>query len=414
MKIRSETVPIEAILGRLLELLPLNAEDGSLREEIDEAVLSSSLAECAGSQQAGTAISLIRQIFLGLAVLDKAKLVTGKWAFVSFPASLLARSFLATLSTQDASFLPTDYWLQGKGRPDGLEDEQREILKRLETERVATSRTAAPIRTVHVTWGLIRLGNNYLMHRREDKARPDVSGYVFPGGRLDLADLPTDKVVPESLRDLFLIESELAQTSQLRTLFRELREELGLVGDDFSTNHLVNLKPFKKIEGARNNHVLSQWSIALYSVKLSRAGEMKVLSAAVERAEDWSWFSPHDLIRGARSDGSQAFLDAIKADPSIDSKAFFTSGVPESSTNPPVFSSKSDAIELPPEPSLPILRGEAGKQKAIEFQLNRAEWELLMLLGCKRLSIGVIAGWSAMRYRSAGGFRRSAASTGAV
>lgn len=32
----------------------------------------------------------------------------------------------------------------------------------------------------------------------------------------------------------------------------------------------------------------------------------------------------------------------------------------------------------------------------------------------KRLSIGVIAGWSAMRYRSAGGFRRSAASTGAV
>ena len=35
-------------------------------------------------------------------------------------------------------------------------------------------------------------------------------------------------------------------------------------------------------------------------------------------------------------------------------------------------------------------------------------------LGRKRLSIGVIAGWSAMRYRSAGGFRRSAASTGAV
>ena len=36
-----------------------------------------------------------------------------------------------------------------------------------------------------------------------------------------------------------------------------------------------------------------------------------------------------------------------------------------------------------------------------------------LVLG-KRLSIGVIAGWSAMRYRSAGGFRRSAASTGAV
>lgn len=37
-----------------------------------------------------------------------------------------------------------------------------------------------------------------------------------------------------------------------------------------------------------------------------------------------------------------------------------------------------------------------------------------LLASRKRLSIGVIAGWSAMRYRSAGGFRRSAASTGAV
>ena len=40
--------------------------------------------------------------------------------------------------------------------------------------------------------------------------------------------------------------------------------------------------------------------------------------------------------------------------------------------------------------------------------------ELSMQDKGKRLSIGVIAGWSAMRYRSAGGFRRSAASTGAV
>ena len=43
-----------------------------------------------------------------------------------------------------------------------------------------------------------------------------------------------------------------------------------------------------------------------------------------------------------------------------------------------------------------------------------SERDALALLQSKRLSIGVIAGWSAMRYRSAGGFRRSAASTGAV
>ena len=382
MKIRTETVPIEAVLWTLLELLPLNAEDGSLREEIDESLLVASLGELAGNQPAEITINLVRRIFLALAVLDKAKLATGKWAFVSFPASLLARSFLATLSTQDASLLPPDYWLQGTGRPGGLEEEQRALLKRLETERVATSgMNAAPIRTVHVTWGLIRLGNSYLMHRREDKARPDVSGFVFPGGRLDLADLPTDKVIPESLRDLFRIDSSLAQSSQLKTLSRELWEELKLLADDFSVSHLVNLKPFKKIEGARNHHVLSQWSIALYSVRLTRSGDMKVLSAAAERAEDWFWFSPDDLIRGGRSDGSQAFLDSIKADPSIDLKVFFTSGVPESSSNPPTFRGKSDAIELPPESSMPILKGESGKQKAIDFELDRAAWDLLMLLG---------------------------------
>jgi len=391
MKIRTEPVPVEEVFGRLLELLPLNAEDGSLREEIEESVLISSLAESAGPQSAEIAISLVRRVFLALAVLDKAKLSTGKWAFVSFPASLLARSFLATLSTQDASLLPPDYWLQGTGRPEELEEEQRVLLKRLETERVATSGVnAAPIRTVHVTWGLIRLGNSYLMHRREDKARPDVSGFVFPGGRLDLADLPTDKVIPESLRDLFRIDSNLAQSPQLRTLSRELKEELGLVADDFSVSHLVNLKPFKKIEGARNNHVLSQWLIALYSVKLSRPGEMKVLSAAAERAEEWLWFSPDDLIRGARPDGSQAFLDVITADPAIDSEMFFTSGVPESSSNPPIFRGKSDAIELPPESSTPILKGEAGKQKAIEFELDQAEWELLMLLGWHTRGLQVV------------------------
>jgi len=391
MKTHTEPVLVEEVFGKLLDLLPLNAEDGSLREEIDESLLIASLGELAGNQPAEIAISLVRRIFLALAVLDKAKLATGKWAFVSFPASLLARTFLAMLSTKDASFLPPDYWLQGTGRPEGLEEEQRALLKRLETERVTTSgMNAVPIRTVHVTWGLIRLGNSFLMHRREDKARPDVSGFVFPGGRLDLADLPTDKIIPESLRDLFSIDSNLAKSAQLRTLSREMKEELGLLADDFSVSHLANLKPFKKIEGARNNHVLSQWSIVLYSVKLSRSGEMKVLSAAAERADDWSWFSPDDLIRGARSDGRQAFLDAIKADPAIDLEAFFTSAVPESSSNPTILRGKGDAIELPPEPSMPILKGEAGKQKAINFEFDQAGWELLMLLGWHTRGLPVV------------------------
>ena len=48
------------------------------------------------------------------------------------------------------------------------------------------------------------------------------------------------------------------------------------------------------------------------------------------------------------------------------------------------------------------------------FMGDTESYDAVVLDIGKRLSIGVIAGWSAMRYRSAGGFRRSAASTGAV
>lgn len=71
-----------------------------------------------------------------------------------------------------------------------------------------------------------------------------------------------------------------------------------------------------------------------------------------------------------------------------------------------------------------LLLGPSGERIEIAEEIgmgtnNEAEYMALMAvldaaIEGKRLSIGVIAGWSAMRYRSAGGFRRSAASTGAV
>ncbi len=306
-------------LQAILAFLPLHAEEGNIREDIAEstliAMVQSEVKEITASE---TAVSIMRRLFESLALLDPATLVHDRWAFVSFPASLLARSILETLTTSGNGFFEQDYWFQGRSRPDKIEDEQRELLCRLENQRISNPDIESlPIRTVHVTWGIIRLGTKFLLHKREDKSRPDVSGYVFPGGRLDILDLPIENRSHVSLRDLFCIDSVLAKNAQERTLVRELREELDLIPSEFSATYQRTLTPFKKVEGARNHHVYTQYNISVYTVQLSLAGELKVLDQAADNPGDWQWFTASELVAGKRSDGKRAFVDAMLQEPLI-------------------------------------------------------------------------------------------------
>ena len=380
------------VFRQLLDVMPLHAEEGHIREELAESELLSQIpASRDDPSVVESVVATIRRLFEALALLEPNALAAGRWAFVSFPASLMARSVLETMATPESSFLVSDYWAQGVHRPAEFAEEQRELLYRLENQRTSNREAdVRPIRTVHVRWGMIRLGTKFLLHRREDKFRRDVGGYVLPGGRQNLDDLPIVDRKPESLRDLFRIDSVMARSSQEATLERELREELGLTPIDYEAGFLRTLEPFKKVEGTGNNHSFTQYDIAMYSVRLTAQGEMKLLDRVASKSAEWEWFSTSELLAGKLSDGKRAFIDALLRLPSGDLKQFLSKGIPDSSGTPPAYRTKGESIELPSAVSEPLLIGDAGRQKPKPLSLDQQGWELLMLLGWYRRGLPVL------------------------
>lgn len=377
------------IFHYLLDVLPLHAEEGHIREDLAESELVSVIqANSDDSIVAETVVATMRRLFESLALLDPTALAAGRWAFVSFPASLMARSILETMATGNTFFAPS-YWIQGGHQRDEIVEEQRALLTRLENQRTADSASARPIRTVHVTWGIIRFGSKFLLHRREDKLRTDVKGHVFPGGRMDMTDLPKVMQNQAALRNLFSIDSSLAKEAQTRTLFRELNEELQLLQNDYDATYQRTLDPYSKVEGTRNNHSFTQYNIAIYSVKLNQTGVLKVLDRIVHEPDKWGWFTTSELVTGKRSDGKSAFIDVLIQAPLIEIEKFLSNDNFSDSTTT-LYRTKSDAVALPSAIGKPVLRGDAGRQKSVRLSLVQSEWELLMILGWYLRSLEVI------------------------
>ena len=373
----------------LLDTLPLYAEEGGIRQKIHETYMIAQLQEKGiESKQARLVITLFRRLFESLALLNPISLKESKWEFISFPASLFARSVLETLATPDSTFFETSYWKQDNYRPEENKEEQRMLLKRMEHQRTSNPNLISPnpIRTVHVTWGLIRLGTKYLLHKREDKDRQGLAGYVFPGGRLDPSeDLMLENQTPDALRDLFSISSDLAQKAQERTLARELKEELGLLANEYQATFQQTLEPFLKVEGARNNHAYTQYDIAIYSVTLKREGELRVLDCAANQPEQWQWFSASDISDGIRADGVTPFVDALIQDKSLDIDKFLSVTISDSSVSPPRYRTPNHAIDLPHNAKGVLLTGQSGKQRKLDLSLTQREWEVLMPAFFKRV-----------------------------
>lgn len=160
-----------------------------------------------------------------------AELEHGNWAFVSFPAFLLGRSLLESLSTTGQTLFEAGYWNQMGSPAPSLVEEQRRLLARVESRRIHFHPTgnATPIRVVYVAWGVIRLGGDFLLVHREDEHRRDAKNYVFPGGRLNVMDLPPEQRNPTSLRALHESDLALAALGLENTLKRENQLLLSLV-----------------------------------------------------------------------------------------------------------------------------------------------------------------------------------------
>lgn len=384
---------IRQSLRRLIDVLPLHAEEGPVREVVEESQLLRALQTDLDETASAAVLQLVRVALDVIAVMDRKLLATSQWAFVSFPASLAARSLLETISTPGQALVEPYYWEQGAHRPHAVAEEQRALLHGVEgrRQRFSSDGTARAIRTVHVAWGVIKINARFLMLRRDDKIRARVGNFVFPGGRLNLADLGSDGENPASLRDLFQMDSDLARVGLGRTLHRELEEECGILPDQYTAHAPRILPAFQKVEGAGNLHGLSQYHIALFPIKLKPEAELELLRKEALAPDRMAWFTSGELLDGTRSDGKQAFVDAIKAAHESESMQFLDD-LPDSAALPLDHAKETDALDLPWAMGAPLLVGKTGKESEKSVPLDRAEWGMLLLLGwhARELKVEVI------------------------
>lgn len=369
-------------LQALPHALPIYAEEGPFREVIAEDKLLTVLAGAETTDAGQAALAVVRRLLETLSLLDSNELEKGNWAFVSFPAYLLGRSLLESISAPGQTLFDAGYWDQTGHTASSIVDEQRLLLALLESRRIQFHPTgnAVPIRVVYVAWGVIRLGGNFLLVHREDKKRRDAKNYVLPGGRLNLTDLPPQNRRPQSLRALHELDMALAAMGLEKTLTRELAEELNLRPEiDYRAAPHRTLQPYRKLEGAQNNHAYTQYHITLSSIQLTPEGEARLLDH-VSCAEGFAWFNLEDMIAPqGRPDGKAAFLDALRDEFPRTLRDYLES-IPDSSGTPYRLTGETNAVDIPAAPGIPFRVGKTGKEKDQTNPLDAAELGLLWTL----------------------------------
>lgn len=371
-------------LERLLKALPANAEEGSERLEVDEAELARILAQDAPPDSAFAVLGVVRRLFQALCLLDEDELEQGRWAFVSFPAELMARSLMATLATPGQTLVAPHYWEQDAGKPADEIETQRRLLHLLEEgrQRFHPSRQAAPIRFVYVAWGVIRFGDRYLLVQREDKDRSNsgIPHWVITGGRLALKDLPRENR-KEALASWHSGPGENLLGALGQTLARELQEEAGLLPEHYRAQRLQLLDGYQQVEGAHNNHALTQYFFAIYSILLQREGELALMRAEHAVPGKMTWFTTDELLNDTRPDGKRAYVNALKAGGHEAARALLDA-IPDSGAPSLQLprTAETCAVDLPGAPDTEFLVGKSGKEQSLRCDLTEEEWELLMLL----------------------------------
>ena len=384
-ELRENLNTVSAALLVVLSLLPLHAEEGERRETISEHDLFNALIKENASEDISIAlIYSLRRQFEALALLDPVELLKKNWTFVSFPASMLGRAWLTTLATPGQSLLPQDYWVQGDARPDGFKEEQRELLHRIETARLRFNPRAQPIRFVHVAWALLRWGNKFLLHRREDRARPGEKGYGLIGGRFNLYDLPTTiQSRSDILRETIDLNSNIVAQHITNTLQRELEEETGMqLGTHYTYEPFgQSLPQYKAVNGAGNRHAYSAYKFHLFQIRLTAAGETHLLSTMAQN-ERLTWFVAAEIAAPQRTDGAAAYVDALHQAWGKELEKNLSMAT-DSRASLPTFTGESMMLDLPSAPHTAFQLGKPGKERFVSSVkvLEKPEWQLLMLLG---------------------------------
>ena len=294
---------------------------------------------------------------------------------MSFPAQLVANSLLTGLADENQDFFESDYWVQGAHRPDEIVEEQRNLLRSLELRRAMAHRqhAAKPIRYIYVAWGLIRIDGKFLLHHREDIARRQIGNFVLPGGRLNLSDLPKELQLAEALPLIQRAGSTYAIAALERTLVREMFEEVGLRHrEHFEFRNWRRLRPYREVEGAKNNHAFTEYLIEVFEVTLTQSGQVRLFEKLSASPDRFSWFSPTDLARKARPDGRAAYVEALHANLGVD-LADRLEQVPESFFDQSIRQDETDSVDVPVDATSPLSCGRTGKERPVKVALTDEE-----------------------------------------
>ena len=392
------------LLSALSQALPRIAEEGSYREEIPEPELVGRLIAATGAErgQAEATFGVVKRLLQTLSLLDEQRLAAGSWAFVSFPASLMARSVLSGLGTAEFRLLEPGFW----SASEYLVDRQRAMIKRSEELRAALPDGLVPIRRVWVSWGWIALDGKFLMVRREDPAhhRDGSRGqFVFPGGRVSNEDLP-ELVYLTASRCLDFFDPNLEiDPSHIRYAFsqalsRELREELEIPSNGFEAEIPVG-EPIRycALEGAKSSYSATEYHIQPFKIVLKDSGKTALLRCIAAHPERFAWFTAEELAAGINAVGANAFVDAIRqGGPALEPNAFT---IPIGYAGP-----IKDPIDIPGKASEPFAVGIAGRERQIHVDLDADEIDLLNWLAAVRrgddveelaagVSVAVGTGW---------------------
>lgn len=366
------------ILASVQKFLPVHSEEVQVAEEVlaqkiqEAVVLDLQISE----DRVQGVLELLEHMWRALGLLDVLSLKGGCWKFTSFPASLMARSLLESLSQERPELLEPGFWLPGQ-----REDVQRRWLSNAETQRLAMLQEhARPIRQVHVAWGLIRLQGKLLVNHREDESREERPNYVIIGGKLNLYDLEdgSSQLSREALVRLQQAPpGEQVQQALLRTLERELREELGLLPQHYEARHFHSLqKPYQEIEGARANHALTRYDISCFQIRLHASGFKQLCRKIRDSPQSQLlWMTPEEMALGSQAD-RRVYVEAWLRD--AGSRGNFQKQlerVEESFTAPPRY---SKCVDIPVAPDTAFLVGETGKESKVHVDLDERARLILM------------------------------------
>jgi len=385
--------------------LPRIAEEGSDRETIPETSLIDGISSKAGGkEQACGLISILRQQFLALALLDEELLAKGQWQFVSFPASLCARSLLAGLVDPRFRLLEKGFWESSEFRI----DRQRELIRQIELQRLAASPDSPSIRRVWVSWAIMASDGEFLMVRRED-SKENRSGsrgrFVFPGGRVSNSDL--GGLTPERRLAFFDPETTAKPDAAIEylsvALVREIDEELELDSGSIQSMMPLGLPiRYAALEGAGSAHALTEYFIQPFHVEITNAAKEKLLRTLERHPDRYSWFSTDELLEGKNSLNQSAFVDAVRELDENSRATLLDAGKSDIkfSTDPPL----TDGVDVPRFTAEPFRVGTTGRERACMVPLDERNLADVAFLAALRrgdpvreLAVGAVAvphlGW---------------------